>query len=201
MRVAVIGVAIALASAQSLAHSSPSCMTQNEARAKFPKEHLWWHGPNRCWDATPSGRQHLAQRIKARKQADARVERDAVEEKKPEEKKPGWSHASRWREAMSRMRSEDVLELNAPARATASADVVEAPSPPRINWRDRWVEIAQRIPPGAARPDPADLAADAREAEPHVTPIRVMLALLVLLLSLGAFELIRRPSRFDRRAD
>src|SRR5205085_11619314 len=149
MRVAVIVVAIALASASLPAHASPSCMTQNEARAKFPKQHLWWHGPNRCWDATPSGRQHLAQRIKARKQADARTERDAVEEKKPEEKKPGWSHASRWRDAMSRMRAEDTLELSAPARATASADVADAASPPRINWRDRWVEIAQRMPPGA----------------------------------------------------
>src|SRR5437016_13600248 len=84
MRVAVIVVAIALASALSPAHSSPSCMTQNEARAKFPKEHLWWHGPSRCWDATPPGRQRLAQRIKARKQADARPERDAPEENKPE---------------------------------------------------------------------------------------------------------------------
>jgi len=180
-------------------------MTQNEARAKFPKEHLWWHGPNRCWDATPS-RRYFAQRIKKEPKQEAKAERDAVEEKKPEEKKPdakkpGWSHATRWREAMSRMRSEDVLDLNAPARATASADVVEVPSAPRINWRDRWVEIAQRIPPGAARPDPADLAADARGAEPLVTPIRVMLALLVLLLTLGALELIRRPSRFDRRAD
>src|SRR5712691_8474984 len=124
MRVAVIVVAIALASASSPAYSSPSCMTQSEARTKFPKEHLWWHGPNHCWDATPS-RRYFAQRIKKEPKQDAKAERDAAEEKKPDDKKPGWSHASRWREAMSRMRSEDMLELKAPARATASADVVE----------------------------------------------------------------------------
>jgi hypothetical protein len=199
MRVAMIGVAIALASSTP-ALSSPSCMTQSEARAKFPKEHLWWRGAGHCWDATPPSRQRLAQRIKRQPKQEARAEREPPEETKADEKrKAGWSNETRWREAMSRMRAEDMLEPQAPARATASVDPVEAssPSPPRMNWGERWVDITQRFPlPG--KTGPADLAADAREAEPLVTPIRVMLALLVLLLTFGAYELARRPSR---RAD
>jgi hypothetical protein len=195
---AMIIAAIVLASSPALA--SPSCMTQNEARQKFPAAHLWWHGPNRCWDATPS-RAYLAQRIKTKEarpaQFDARTERNAPEEKKPEERKrPDWAHEPRWREAMSRMLPDDMaaVEAPAPARATASVDPV-ATAPPRINWRDRWVEIAQRVPPVVDKAGPADLTAD---TEPIVTPVRVMLVLLTLVLTLGVFELLRRPSR---RAD
>lgn len=203
MRVAMIGVAIALASSTP-ALSSPSCMTQSEARAKFPKEHLWWHGAGHCWDATPPSRQRLAQRIKRQPKQEARAEREPAEEKKADEKhKAGGSNETKWREAMSRMRAEDMIELPAPARATASVDPVPVdasspPSPPRMNWGERWVDITQRFPPLPGKTTPGDLTADAREVEPLVTPIRVMLALLVLLLTIGAYELARRPSR---RAD
>lgn len=190
MRVAIIAAAIALASSPALA--SPSCMTQSEARAKFPKEHLWWHGPNRCWDATPPSRRRLADRNKAREPRAAQPAPQATRETKDEKKI--WPHAPRWRDAMSRMRPEDVPDTAVSASAGASVDV--APAGPRTNFWDRWVDIAQRVPPAAARPQPGDLAADARAAEPLVTPLRVMLALLVLLLALGAFELmVRRPAR------
>lgn len=192
MRVAIIAAAMALASSPALA--SPSCMTQSEARAKFPKEHLWWHGPNRCWDATPPSRRRLAERNKAREQRAVPPAPQAAHETKDERK--GWSHAPRWRDAMSRMRPEDLTDAAVSASAGASVDAVAGP---RTNFWDRWVDIAQRVPPAAARPQPADLAADARGAEPIVTPLRVMLALLVLLLALGAFELmIRRPSGMRR---
>jgi len=202
MRVAMIGVAIALASSTP-ALSSPSCMTQSEARAKFPKEHLWWHGAGHCWDATPPSRQRLAQRIKRQPKQETRAERDPPEEKADEQRRAGSSNETRWREAMSRMRAEDMIELPAPARATAGVDPVPVdasspPSPPRMNWGERWVDITQRFPPLPGKTSPADLAADAPEVAPLVTPIRVMLALLVLLLTLGAYELARRPSR---RAD
>ena len=177
-------------------------MTQSEARAKFPKEHLWWHGAGHCWDANAPSRQRLAQRIKRQPKQEVRAEREPPDEKKADEKhKAGVSNETRWREALSRMRAEDMIELQAPARATASVDPVEAsspPSPPRLNWGERWVDITQRVPPLLGEATPSDLAADAREFAPLVTPIRVMLALLVVLLTLGAFELARRPSR---RAD
>ncbi len=202
MRVAIIVVAVSLASVPALA--SPACMTQNEARQKFRTEHLWWHGPNRCWDATP-GRARLAQRIRARetRQAvrEAEPERENVEEKKP-------SRAvveTKWRDAMSKARPED-LSSSTTVAASAQAEVSLAPlvapaAPPRPDWRDRWVEITQRVPPIVDKDSPADIAADARAVEPLVTPTRVMLALLVLLLAFGTFELVvRRPGR-DRTTD
>src|SRR5690348_1693477 len=115
MRVAIIVVAIVLVSSPALA--SPSCMTQSEARAKFVTSHLYWHGPNRCWDATPPSRQRLAQRNKAReakpalREADA--EREPVEEKKPSHS----SNETRWRQAMSRARPEDLAGVTASAKA------------------------------------------------------------------------------------
>ncbi|MGL6062112.1 MAG: hypothetical protein ACRC1G_15655 [Bradyrhizobium sp.] len=193
MRVAII--AVLMASASSPAPASPSCMTQSEARQKFPASHLWWHGPNRCWDATPS-RQRLAQRIESRRQGSRGPQTGAEEF---EEKKPV-ANASRWREAMSKASPDDIA--GATARAQAQAEVTFAPSPPPApplaDWRERWVDIVQRVPPIAAKAGPAELAADLGATDPIVTPTRVMLALLVLLLAFGAFELLRRPAR---RAD
>jgi len=192
MRVAFIAVAVALASSPALA--SPSCMTQSEARQKFPTAHLWWHGSGRCWDATPPSRQRLAQRNKARatKQAvrEAQAEREASEERKPS-RSPG---ETRWREAMSKASPEDLVGVTGSAQAEVRFAV--APAPPRPNFWDRWVDIAQHVPPIEGKTEPADLAADSRAVEPLVTPVRVMLALLVLLLALGTFELVvRRPTR------
>jgi hypothetical protein len=42
-------LAIAITVGPSLANGSPACMTESEARAKFPKEHLIWLGTNHCW--------------------------------------------------------------------------------------------------------------------------------------------------------
>lgn len=203
MRVAIFLAASALALAPSSSIASPSCMTQAEARAKFPTQHLWWHGANRCWDATP-GRRQLAKRIESRKQAEAEPETKAVREATvretpaPEEKKAVVSNERRWRDAMSRMRPEDFAGSVGSARAEASADPSGTPAVPRVNFFERWVDIAQSVPPIAGKAAPGDLAADARAAEPLVTPTRVMLGLLVLIMSLGLFELLRRP---NRRAD
>ncbi len=197
MRVAISVAAIALAS--SPAFASPSCMTQSEARQKFPTAHLWWHGPNRCWDATPPSRQRLAERNRAREtrqaQRAAPADQDVSEETKP-------SHRAvepRWRDAMSRASAADLAGVSAPARAEAGIDAAP-PSASGVDWRERWVEIAQRIPPVAAeatvaKATSADLAADASGVAPIVTPLRVMLMLLVLLLAIGAYELLRRPVR------
>jgi hypothetical protein len=29
---------------------SPTCMTQEEARKAFPRDHIYWHGKEHCWD-------------------------------------------------------------------------------------------------------------------------------------------------------
>lgn len=199
MRVATLAVTCASLFISLPAFASPSCMTQNEARAKFPTSHLWWHGPNRCWDATPS-RTQLSKRIRAReaKPQEEQAERAAPEDKQADMKRKfdAW-HASRWRDAMSKMRPDDMPgQQRASARAQASIEPSAIPAAPRANFFDRWVEIAQRAPPVVDKAGPADLAADAGVTEPIVTPVRVMLALLLLVLAFGVFELLfRRPAR------
>jgi hypothetical protein len=184
-------------------------MTQSEARAKFTTSHLWWHGPNRCWDATP-GRTQLSKRARARETKPAEpeeaaersapaAERSAPKETQADVKRKFEAHAARWRDAMSKMRPDDMPDRGASARVEASVGPShgssEAPAAPRSNFWDRWVEIAQRVPPVVDKAGPADLAADAGATEPIVTPIRVMLALLVLVLAFGAAELLLRRER------
>jgi hypothetical protein len=44
-------IAVAIMIGPSLAYGSTACMTQSEARAKFPKAHLFYmRGSERCWD-------------------------------------------------------------------------------------------------------------------------------------------------------
>jgi hypothetical protein len=50
MTVRIIPIlAVAIMIGLSLAYGSPACMTEGEARAKFPKAHLTWLGINHCW--------------------------------------------------------------------------------------------------------------------------------------------------------
>jgi hypothetical protein len=57
---AVIAVTIAIAFAVSLfavwktsaADANPPCLSKEQARAKWPKEWLYWHTAHHCWDAT-----------------------------------------------------------------------------------------------------------------------------------------------------
>ena len=54
-------IAVAIMMGPSLAYGSPACMTQSEARAKFPKAHLYWHGREHCWnDRAPFSSRALA---------------------------------------------------------------------------------------------------------------------------------------------
>ena len=46
-RITLLAVAIVIG--PSLAYGSSACMTESEARAKFPKAHLVWVGTNHCW--------------------------------------------------------------------------------------------------------------------------------------------------------
>ncbi len=208
MRVFVIAAIVALASPPALA--SPSCMTQSEARQKFPTQHLWWHGPNRCWDATPS-RTQLSTRIKAREARPAEREAQADQETPapkiaPEktvapvqpQKPQNWTHDGRWREAMSRMLpgDEPPLEPQAQVRLDSTREPPPAAPAPQMNWRDRWIEITASGKRGTGTPAPADLAAN---AEPIVTPTRVMLALLAVVLTLGFVELVFRKTVPDWR--
>mgnify|MGYP005818150425 CR=1 FL=1 len=87
MRVAVIVVSMLVVATPSRA--SESCMSKAEAREHFGSVHIYWHGPDHCWDATPV-RQRVARR--AQPTGERQVQREAPE--------------PRWRDAMSEMLSD-----------------------------------------------------------------------------------------------
>jgi len=62
MRVAVIVVFVSLLTTRSEALTS--CMSKTEARQHFGTVYLYWHGPERCWDATPTHLHGVRHRVR-----------------------------------------------------------------------------------------------------------------------------------------
>jgi hypothetical protein len=92
MRVAAIVVSMLVVTTPS--EASKSCMTKTEARQHFGSVHIYWHGRNHCWDATPT-RRHRQIRKVGRK-IDQPKWHDAMSEMLPDEvpAQPPW--ANRW---------------------------------------------------------------------------------------------------------
>jgi hypothetical protein len=72
----VVGVAIpvivgVIATFAIPASASPACMTKDEAAKAFPREHIYWHGPQHCWDN--DGHKHSQQSAASAKAAAAAV--------------------------------------------------------------------------------------------------------------------------------
>jgi hypothetical protein len=75
MRVAVFYALILMVATPSLA--SESCMSVTEARQHFGLVHIYWHGADHCWDASPGRRQRRITHAVAPK-PDQRKWRDAM---------------------------------------------------------------------------------------------------------------------------
>jgi hypothetical protein len=126
--------------------ASQSCMSKSEARQHFGAVHIYWHGPDHCWDATAS-RHHQIQSVRRKPPVD-------VAQKTPEAPK---ADSPDWRNSMSAMLPDPDLapsrEAQQDPRRYASDDVASAP-PPATRSVDagpsalaaRWVDIAQVVP-------------------------------------------------------
>jgi hypothetical protein len=75
MRVAVFCALILMVATPS--EASKSCMSVTEARQHFRLAHIYWHGPDHCWDASPGRRQRRVIDTVASK-TDQRKWRDAM---------------------------------------------------------------------------------------------------------------------------
>lgn len=146
-------------------------MSQSEARQHYGSVHLYWHGPDHCWDATP-GRHRVVRKDQSN------FERQAQR----------GSRRSDWRQAMSEMLPDD-----APARAPDTRSAGGAASP---NWLDRWIDIAQVAPrPQTERPSEPAMVSPALAAEsesagvPHFV---VILAFFAFLLIFATIEILLR---------
>jgi hypothetical protein len=136
MRISVVFVAVMVIAAP--VPASAACMSIGEARQHFGSVHLYWHGSNHCWDASPGRRRDAAA-----------TQRHARGHERNEARRP------KWREA----RSELVTD-NGPARASQDTvdQAVATPDAPPIrvtpvklvsilsDWTERWVDVEQVVP-------------------------------------------------------
>ena len=125
MRVAVFVVLALVVSTPS--EASQSCMTKTEARGHFGSVHIYWHGRDHCWDATPIRRYHrhhrahqvrqirkVQQKIDAPKWFESMSEMLPDEESTEESAKTSWT--DRWVEIEpSQRRIVDTAKAAPPA--------------------------------------------------------------------------------------
>jgi hypothetical protein len=126
MRVAAIIAMVLVSTVPS--EASKSCMTKTEARQHFGSVHIYWHGPNRCWNATPSRR--YANRKVARKTPALEVKRTID--------KP------RWRDPISEL----LADADPVPSVVASTDVRRYGDDGAVaatRWIDRWTDIEPSV--------------------------------------------------------
>ena len=117
MRVAVIVAFVSVLTTTPL-EASTSCMSKAEARQHFGAVYLYWHGPEHCWDATPTRPHGVRHRVR-----------------RPEpEPTPRF---------VIPMPSPDVRRL-ANAMATDEPETNRITVTP---WVERWTDITQVVPP------------------------------------------------------
>jgi hypothetical protein len=179
MRVAVIVVTMLVVTTPS--EASRSCMSKTEARQHFGSVHIYWHGPDHCWDATPTRRRHQIHSVVQRK-----------------------NDQPKWHESMSEMLPDEEPVQTLGARTSWDArqhrnDPAAAGAP----WVDRWVDIEPSQPPLVARwVDIVQVAPPAvieREPEPMVSPRAMVLVFtaIVLALTLATIEVLFRCTIYE----
>src|ERR1700704_1164396 len=94
MRVAMI-IAVVLVSTTP-SEASKSCMTTADARQHFGSVHIYWHGPNHCWDATPT-RRHATRTVQRK------TSTREVKPKTPTREVTRKVDRPKWRDSMSEM--------------------------------------------------------------------------------------------------
>jgi hypothetical protein len=185
MRVAMI-VAVVLVSATP-SEASKSCMTKAEARQHFGSVHIYWHGPNHCWDATPT-RRHATRKIQRK------TPTREVKPKTPTREVTRKIDQPKWRDSMSEMLassdSDPVQSIATSADARRYGNDGAVAGTP---WIDRWTDI-ESSPLAARWVDIAPVERPPiieRKAERLVRPPGVVLVFIVfVVLALGTIDVL-----------
>jgi hypothetical protein len=132
MRVGVIIVSMLALTTPS--EASKSCMTKTEARQHFGSVHIYWHGKDHCWDATPTQRHRRIHAVRQESHL------HTVQQKNLEPK---------WHDSMSEMlRDEEPVQTPWVAREVGI-------QPPQLSMAERWIDIVQVAPsPIIRKPEP-----------------------------------------------
>jgi hypothetical protein len=125
MPIAVIAVSmLVMLVVTTPSEASQSCMSTTEARQHFGSVHIYWHGRDHCWGATPIRRHHQINKVQRKVQ---------IHEVQEQIEQPNWH------DSMSKMLPDDE-PVQAPwldrwANIEPSSIVA------------RWVDIVQVTPP------------------------------------------------------
>ena len=170
MRVAVSFALMLMVVTPSVA--SESCMSKMEARQHLGLVHIYWHGADHCWDASP-GRQQR------------RIVHTAAP--KPDQRK--------WREAMSEMVPDaqvaQVLWLD------RWVDI----KPPELPLTLRWVDIPREAkPPPTAEPTTRSMEPTTRSLAVMILFALLVIALPLAIIGARPQGMINRPVRMIKKA-
>jgi hypothetical protein len=171
-------------------------MTMAEARTQFATSHLYWHGPNHCWDAT-APLHRVVGRIKPRDHQQAQDDNATPDVSAQDDGTVPARREPKWRNAMSEMLPADTPSV---ASALPSLPAIAATG---MDWLDRWVDVAQVAPPSFLRRAPelaaSEVSPSVREkADPMVTPMRLILVFLSIVVILAVIELLFRNAIHER---
>ena len=179
MRVALFVVFVSVLTTPS--EASNSCMSKTEARQHFGSVHIYWHGKDHCWDATPGRRHGRIHTVRQKDRLD--TVQQTVQQK---------IHQPSWHDSMSEMLPDEApvrtpwVAPEAPVRTPWAAPQVdiEPPqiSPPQFSMAERWVDIAQVAPPRIIR-----------KPEPMVTPRGVVMVIIIITLTLAIVMIFEQP--------
>jgi hypothetical protein len=134
MPIAVIAVSmLVMLVAATPSEASPSCMSKTEARQHFGSVHIYWHGRDHCWDATPTRRYHQINRVQRK------IRIQEVQEK---------TDQPNWHDSMSKMLPDDEPVQTPWVARWAN---IEPSEPPIVA---RWVDIVQVAPPPVIEREP-----------------------------------------------
>ena len=194
MRTATTVIFVLLAAVP--AHASKSCMTMAEARAQFATSHLYWHGQGHCWDATAPAHR-IVRRAKPGEPRHAKDDSATPDLTAHETGAAPANREPKWRDAMSEM-----LPAQQPSVASAMP-ALPAVATTGANWLDRWVDVTQVAPPSLLRKDGEVTAAElsplaGQKSDPMVTPVRLILVFLSIVVILAVIELLFRNTIHER---
>jgi hypothetical protein len=116
MRVAVMVVLMSVLPAPS--EASKSCMTKTEARQNFASVHIYWHGKDHCWDATPTRRHHQIQKVQ--RKIDWPKWQNSMSEMLPDEEPVQTPWVNRW------------VDIEPPPIVARWVDITQVAPPPIV---------------------------------------------------------------------
>jgi len=177
MRVAVIVVSMLVVTTPSQA--SKSCMSKTEARQHFGAVHIYWHGADHCWDASPTSPRYQIQARKIRLIHEVQLKRDQP----------------KWHDSMSKMLADDEPEEPTSNVGHRENDDAVAGMP----WINRWVDIGPADHPLEARwvdipHQDMLLSVIQRKPEPMISRHVILLVLITfsIALTLATIEIVFR---------